>query len=233
MSQGTDALGVDICAPLLELTTTQVLKTFRLNGFQSAIRSLARYLLFDIVRRRQFAKALFRSGYRLRIEGHRFLVHDIATLELPARRFDMIFSEDVFEHIPEQDLHIILPKLSRWLKPTGICLIRPDIFTGVWGGHLCERLHSGDGEPGVIEPWEHLRKNRFRSTVYLNRLTRRQYRDLFSRYFDILEEKVKDPTVGKSLLTPEIAHELQDYPEEELLSNQVLFVLSPMRSTHA
>jgi len=172
MSQGTDAFGVDICAPLLELTTTQVLKAFRLNGFQSAIRSLARYLLSDIVRRRQFAKALFRSGYRLRIEGHRFLVHDIATLELPARRFDMIFSENVFEHIPEQDLHIILPKLSQWLKPTGICVIRPDIFTGVWGGHLCERLYSGDGEPGVIEPWEHLRKNRFRSTVYLNRLTR-------------------------------------------------------------
>jgi Methyltransferase domain len=167
VSQGIDALGVDICAPLLELTPGEILKTFRLNGLQSAIRSLARYLLFDVVRRHQFAKELFRRGYRLRIEGHRFLVQDISTLELPERCFDMIFSEDVFEHIPEEDLHIILPKLSRWLKPSGICLIRPDIFTGVWGGHLCERLYSGDGRHEVIEPWEHLRKKRFRPTVYV------------------------------------------------------------------
>lgn len=81
-----------------------------------------------------------------------------------------------------------------------------------------------------MEPWEHLRKNRFRSTVYLNRLTRKQYRNLFRRYFDIVEERVKDADLSRSLLTPDIACELQGYPEEELLSNQVMFVLRPKES---
>ena len=28
------------------------------------------------------------------------------------------------------------------VKPKGICLIRPNVFTGARGGHLCEQLRS-------------------------------------------------------------------------------------------
>ena len=227
MSQGVDASGVDLLLPLVELNPSNLLKVGRINGVRSTVRSVVRYLLFDIARWRTFAEELSRRGYKLRIESHTFIAHDVTTLDVGAGEFDVIFAEDVFEHIPERNLHIILEKLSQWLKPNGICLIRPNVFTGVWGGHLCEQLRSDGARGAVMEPWEHLRKNRFRSTVYLNRLTRKQYRNLFRRYFDIVEERVKDADLIRSLLTPDIARELQGYPEEELLSNQVMFVLRP------
>src|ERR1700691_1972475 len=104
----------------------------------------------------------------------------------------MIYSENVFEHIPELTLQAVVPKLCKWLKPSGIALIRPDIFTGPWGGHLCESLHKARTSAGTIEPWEHLRKCRFKPSVYLNRLTRAQYRELFRRHFEVLEERVTD-----------------------------------------
>lgn len=98
------------------------------------MRSVLRYLLFDIPRWRRFAQELLRRGYKLRIESHNFIAHDVTTLDLGAGEFDVIFAEDVFEHISEQDLHIILAKLAQWLKPNGIWLIRPNVLTGVWGG---------------------------------------------------------------------------------------------------
>ena len=141
ISQGVEASGADVCAPLFETVPIQILKTIRLNGIESAARSLGRYVLFDLVRRRQFVQELSRRGHQLRIESRRFLVQDISTLELPDGQLDMIFSEDVFEHIPEVDLQVIVPKISHWLKPTGIALIRPGLFTSIWGGHLCGGLY--------------------------------------------------------------------------------------------
>jgi hypothetical protein len=229
MSHDIDASGIDLLLPLLALTPCSLIEATRINGLKSTIRSAGRYLLFDIRRRRKFAEELLRRGHKLQIRREGFLVGDVVKLDFRPHQFDLILSENVFEHIPERDLRIILPKLSRWLKPMGICLIRPDIFTGVWGGHLCSRSYSGDGKDRIAEPWEHLRKNRFRPTVYLNRLARRQYRKLFAEYFDIVEEKGMDPDMTRTLLTPEIARELLDYPEEELLSGQIMFVLRPQR----
>ena len=53
------------------------------------------------------------------------------------------------------------------------------------------------------------------------------YRELFSKHFETLEEKVKRPDFGKEFLTPKIRQELSSYSEEDLLTNQVLFVLKP------
>ena len=50
------------------------------------------------------------------------------------------------------------------------------------------------------------------------------------KHFDILEENVRNPIYGKEMLTPEVATELQDYPEDELLGDRVLFVLRPGKS---
>ena len=53
----------------------------------------------------------------------------------------------MFVHIPEPDLHIILAKLSRRLRLNEICLIRPDVFTGVCGGRVWEQLRSDGLDP--------------------------------------------------------------------------------------
>lgn len=75
------------------------------------------------------------------------------------------------------------------------------------------------------EPFEHLRKRRHPANTYLNELTRAEYRRLFQKHFDIIEERVTRPNLGRQYLTDEVRKELSSYSEDELFSNQVLFVL--------
>ena len=51
---------------------------------------------------------------------------------------DLVCSEDVFEHIRLSSLERLVPRMAAWLAPHGIALIRPNVFTGITGGHLVE-----------------------------------------------------------------------------------------------
>ena len=101
------------------------------------------------------------------------------------------------------------------------------VFTGICGGHHLEWYeHTLDRDDArETEPWEHLRRDRLPANSYLNRLQRRDYRALFAAHFDILEETEKRPGLGKRFMTPEVRAELAAYPDEELYSNAVMFVL--------
>jgi len=121
--------------------------------------------------------------------------------------------------------------MARTLSPQGLAIVTPDIFTGITGGHLAEWFHHlvEKDIPRASEPWEHLRKQRFPGNTYLNELSRADYRSLFASHFDILEEQVMNPDMGRRWLTPEIKAELSPWSEEELLSNNVRFVLRHKR----
>ena len=229
-SLGTDVQGVDLEVPFLEGTRREVIETYRRNGFERAFKSVIRFVYFDRRERRRLAAALEKRGAKLQIDPSRFKVHDAVTLELPDRSLDFIFSEDVFEHIPVNGLATLVAKLARWIRSGGLLLVRPCIFTGIAGGHLTEWFpHRVEDEKIVrrSEPWEHLRRRRFQPNGYLNEMTRADYRRIFSRYFDILEERVRHPGLGSKYLNPALTQELRAFQEDELLSNQVLFVLRP------
>lgn len=170
---------------------------------------------------------LERRGYRLTIDPARFLVGDAASYDYGKELIDLVYSEDVFEHIPPDGLEKLVPRIASQLSPRGIALITPNIFTGITGGHLIEWYpHKVKQEIArKSEPWEHLRKRRYTADTYLNRLPRSAYRELFGRYFEILEEKVMEPELGRCWLTPEAKAELADWEDEELFSNRVRFVL--------
>ena len=75
-----------------------------------------------------------------------------------------------------------------------------------------------------------MRKNRHPANTYLNKLSRADYRELFSTHFDILEETCVRPDMGSPFMTPEIRQELSHYRDEELFSNRVIFLLRPRRN---
>src|SRR5260370_24981536 len=141
----------------------------------------------------------------------RLLVRDAASVNWPDESLDLICSESVFEQIPIPSREPLLAKMARWLKPSGLALIRPDIFTGISGGHLLEWFDLREHRRRRSEPWEHLRKRRFHGNVYLNELTRADYRRMFSQKFEILEEKVGDPGQGGKFYRPEGAPVLTTY----------------------
>jgi hypothetical protein len=230
LSMGVDARGVDAEVPILDGSLQEFRTIFAENGIERVAKSLVRHILFDRRERAAFARELTHRGYPRLVDKSRFLVSDAAKVEIAPESLDLIYSENVFEHIGRDSLEKLVPKMARWLKPTGLALVRPDIFTGITGGHFVEwypRSFARQTARRRSAPWEHLRKRRFRPNTSLNELTRADFRALFAEYFEILEEVVKLPDLGREFLVGEVASDLASYPDEELFSNQVLFVLRP------
>ncbi len=123
----------------------------------------------------------------------------------------------------------MLRGIARALKPEGLAVLRPNVFTGITGGHLHEWYPDQvmASAPKSTEPWEHLRSSRVVANTYLNGLPRRAYRSLLEQHFDVLEDTAVDPALGRELLAGPIQDELAQWDDYELFSNQVTFVLRP------
>ena len=115
------------------------------------------------------------------------------------------------------------------MSPDGVAYVKPMVFTGICGGHHIEWYPHTFNQPieRLTEPWEHLRRNRHPANTHLNKLTLANYRALFSKHFEILEETCATPNLGSQFMTPEIRRELAHYADEELFSNGVVFILRP------
>ena len=228
LALGADITGIDLDVPLIAGSPREIINMYRRNGLERVVKSAIRFACFDLLERHSLARALRERGTRLRIDQRRLLVGDASALELTPESLDLVYSEDVFEHMPERSIRRLLPKLAAWVGHKGICLIRPNIFTGITGCHLTDWFSVAEVEADRrrrSEPWEHLRKRRFSPTGFLNGLTRVQYRQLFGEQFEIIEERVRYPNLGRRYLTPEVAKELVEFGVDELFSNQVQFVL--------
>jgi SAM-dependent methyltransferase len=232
-NNGVDVTGFDLDMPLL---TGSLIQIARKNGMVRALKSAVRYHISDKAEWKSLACAIETRGGKLRIPAERLIVADAsdpkAWSELGS--VDFVYSEDVFEHIPRDSLARLVGYVADSLKPDGIALVRPMIFTGICGGHHLEwSPHTMDHRSGnrpiqrVTEPWEHLRKNRHRAGTYLNGLSRAEYVSLFLERFEILEQRVMRPDLGREYMTDQIRTELCGYSDDELFSNSVLFVLRP------
>jgi SAM-dependent methyltransferase len=227
-SMGIDARGVDAEVPVLSGRPSEFVAMARRNALERGAKSLVRFALFDSRERTALNQALARHGLLPRLDPARLVVADAGALELEAGSVDLIFSEDVFEHIARDTLQALVPKIARWLRPGGVALIRPNIYTGITGGHLLEWSRRAVRDPHRrrnSEPWEHLRRRRVEANTHLNRMTRADYRRLFASSFVIHQELVTQPDLGRAYLDERARAELAQWPDEELFSNQTLFVL--------
>lgn len=235
-SMGVDASGVDAEVPRVSGRPAEFLSMIKQNGVERAAKTLLRYAFFDRGERRSFTSSIRRHGLTPYLDASRLLVGDAGQLELAPSSLDLVFSEDVFEHIEQETLKRLVPRMAQWLRPGGLALIRPNIFTGIVGGHLLEWSRASMQRPPAqrsSEPWEHLRKRRFAPNTSLNEMTRSQYRELFARSFEILEERVSQPDLGRDYLDADAARDLASWSEDELFSNQTLFVLRPHKTRRA
>jgi SAM-dependent methyltransferase len=229
-SMGVDVRGVDAEVPVVPGRPAQFVDMLRRNGVERAAKSLIRHILFDRSEHRELDRALHERGLVRRLDSSRLIVADARDVEFEPGTLDLVISEDVFEHLQRGTLEQVIAAMARWLKPTGIALIRPNVFTGITGGHVIEWSRHAMRQPPPkrrIEPWDHLRQYRFKPNTYLNELTRAEYRELFGVHFEIMEERVTQPDLGREYFDARAQAELANWPEEELFSNQTLFVLRP------
>lgn len=233
---GVDVTGIDIDRPIVRGTPCEFLAIWRRNGAERAVKSLVRFWLNDRRERRLLCRDFGGPMATVDFPVDRMIVGsagDPAVWRTLNGRFDLIVSEDVFEHIPREELKLAVQRMRDALSPDGVALIRPMVYSGISGGHHLEWYpHMVDRDVArETRPWEHLRGNRLPADTYLNGMLRRDYRSLFEPFFDIRLERELQPGLGRRHLTPEIRAELSDYPEEELFSNNVLFVLTPKSRT--
>ena len=227
---GAMPTGVDLEVPLLDLKPATLIEIRRKNGIERLAKSVARYFLFDRGARARLRRGLAERYSRPDLDYGQIEVRDAADLDLPAGSLDLVISEDVFEHMRPASIEATLGHIRRWLAPTGLALLRPNVYTGITGGHLAEwnveSVHSRPLEPRRSAPWDHLRGQELAPNTFLNKLTRADYRNRFGAAgFEILEERDRYPELGAPLMTAAIRGELADYSDEDLFSNQTLFVL--------
>jgi hypothetical protein len=233
-----NAYGVDLDVPLIKLSVADLVRIASRNGLERAAKSLARWVVVQRKEYEAFGRyCAEQSGNTVRdfddvvrmAKGRLIAIDagDAAFWQRFSEPFDFIYSEDVFEHLPEETLEKVLLMMSRYMADGGIALIRPNIFTGITGGHQIEWSRHKLKEPGPRRspPWDHLRQDLYPANTFLNRMQRKDYRARFSKYFEIVVEATVQPDLGREFMTPEIRQELANYPDEELFSNKVLFVL--------
>jgi SAM-dependent methyltransferase len=232
-SLGYDVVGIDLDASLYRLTPSNIATLIRTNGLLRAAKSIARRVVFDGSDYRKLDSYLRSTfGKPLRFDAASLMTGDLgdpAVWTQTGRMFDLIYSEDVFEHIPPDVLPNVIENIGNFLAPGGVAIVTPMVFTGIAGAHDIEWFPHRVGWTNTKRgpAWGHLTGEALtESDTYLNQLTRNDYRKLFSIRFDILQETTMLGRLGAQHLTPERRVRLGVYEDDELFSNSVRFVLT-------
>jgi hypothetical protein len=231
-AQGAETYGIDLERPLLAGGIRTLFEIAKDHGIERAMKSLVRHVLYDSKERKAFEET-FGCSFEDSLKGVRFVVGDAsnpnAWSSIPGD-IDLVYSEDVFEHIPEAKLEGVLHCIKSHLRQDGLILIRPNIWTGIAGGHFVEWYQTNVNKKDKKRrpPWNHLMTGFGEPSVYLNKMTLAAYTELFSRHCGIIEVINDEYGLGADLLTDDILANLpKQISRDELLTNNVLFVMKP------
>jgi SAM-dependent methyltransferase len=196
--------------------------TFYYDGMWIAIKSLLR----DVLLVSEFKKMLkSTSQHNTKSSKITFVRAPAEIMPFPDDYFDIVFSCNAFEHI--SNIEKAISECARVAKPDGIIYISVHLSTSISGSHHPKWFHPDSDPPKDIPPWFHLRNNCKKFTwlldYALNKYRLVDYRNIFARYVDILDE-FSDKVEGEKFLTEEIRQELRQFSEEELLTATKTFL---------
>ena len=143
-------------------------------------------------------------------------------LDFPDNHFDFIFSNAVFEHINDPDK--AASEVARVLKPGGVFSVLVHLFPSLSGGHNLDWSWPDESPSKTVPPCDHLRQNLYPTHAYLNKLRERDFLEIFSKHFTVLNATCRYE--GERLLTPEIEKELSAYTRDDLLKRTLRAILT-------
>ncbi|MDO8281319.1 MAG: class I SAM-dependent methyltransferase [Thermodesulfovibrionia bacterium] len=219
-ADGADVTGIDLEIPTYEIDLAKFIRILRKNGMERAVKSLARHLLFD----KRFFSELF-SGYGKNIPLNELDIRimNATDLSFPDNHFDFIYSAWVFQHMDNVDG--VVREISRVLKHSGTAWIGIHLFPSVSGSHHMEWSEPDKSPSKKVPLWDHLLENQYPVNAYLNKLRLNEFREIFNKYVEVIEEKFIYE--GEKLLTPALEAVLlsKGYTRQELLTRVVVFIL--------
>jgi SAM-dependent methyltransferase len=192
------------------------LSMLRRNGAKRVVKTIGRKVMG--VDRRHLAVMKEELGGRL--PRPVFISMDAAKMEFPDESFDFIYSINVFEHLP--DPRAVLRECKRVLRPGGCVFSHVHLYTCDSGCHDIRIIRS-DHEG--IPYWPHLRTSHsyvVENTAYLNKLSLKQWREVFGALGDYREAHVRDEHLRPEMERVRASGELSDYSEDDLLVSVLL-----------
>lgn len=154
-------------------------------------------------------------------------------------RFDVATMLMVTEHL--MDLEGVLASLSRVIRPGGKLYFSHHNYY-CWNGHhmpprSIDQIAPENPQQAALYDWNHVIAKpppEHYSATHLNQVRIGQLRDLVEKYYDIVDWVLvpTDEARGSRRLTPAIRAKLQDYSEEELLTQAVKCVAVPKGAPH-
>jgi len=219
-TDGARVTGIDVEVPTFRMGFFLLLQVMRSNGFERALKSLARHLLFD---KRYFGEVSKEYGKPIHFEGIDTRIMDATGMAFGERSFDFIFSRSVLEHV--EDVESAVKEVNRVLSTEGIAVITVHLFPSLSGGHSAEWGDPDRAPSRRVPPWDHLRDNRFPQNTYLNKLKITDYRHIFYGNTGVLNEQTLRG--GEKVLTAELEEELgsKGYTREDLLTSTIIFCI--------
>jgi glycosyltransferase involved in cell wall biosynthesis len=199
------------------------LAVFHYDGMHVAVKSLFRDIFFLARFKKKLSSAVQQSIENPKIA---FILASAENIPFPDNHFDVIFSHDTFEHIT--NIEKAISECARVVKPNGIIYISVNPYTSISGSHHPKWFSPDSNPPEDIPPWFHLRGNcdkfAWPLDYGLNKYKLADYRKVFTKYVDILNE-FSDKVEGAGFLTEQIRQELKQFSEDELLVSTKTFLM--------
>ncbi len=214
---GSTVVGIDPEAPPSSLY--EYVRLIKDCGLQRALKTAVNTAFFA----RQFDARLEQLS-DLKLGTGYYTVERVGGENLPLddNTIDAVFSDNVFEHLPNVDP--VAKEMARVLRPGGVALIIIHPFACYSGGHHPATFnHAGEARStSAIPPWDHLRGMKYSSGVYCNGLRAAEYKSVFSQYLNEVYWTEIGPE-REDLLTADILRELPEYDREELLTGKLIY----------
>ena len=217
-SEGVKVTGIDVELPTYNMDVRIFFESLRRNGWERALKSLARHVVLD----KRLQTEISRQSGRLNLfRDLDVRVADATHLPFDDDSFDFVYSLAVLEHV--SDVAAALSEVNRVLTRRGTAWLHINVYPSCSGGHGPGWADPDESQSETVPPWDHLRDNLSPPNTYLNKLGLKDYRELMQSHLDIVnEEKVE---VGRDILTADIEAELtaKGYTQEDLLTAVVAF----------